>query len=142
MVKGIRFYVTMVSLGKEIADDDYSGEVDPECMHLPFVITKTIGSISSWWFSAYSIRNVLIVLTFLVISERQSAIYHERNKTGWGFLDNMLCKESNIERCSILNQLDLGDFVQIIVNSPYEYRINLDKVKQLGIFNLPSKLEI
>ena len=31
----------------------------------------------------------------------------------------------------ILNQLDLGDFVQIIVNSPYEYRINLDKVKQL-----------
>ena len=38
MCKGVRFYVTMVSLGADIAEDDYSGDVDPIGMHLPFFI--------------------------------------------------------------------------------------------------------
>ncbi len=98
MVKGIRFYVTMVSLGKEIADDDYSGEVDPECMHLPFFI----GIYHTFMNFCFTLKSEILEEERRnqgVISERQSAIYHERNKTGWGFLDNMLCKESNIERC-------------------------------------------
>lgn len=52
------------------------------------------------------------------------------------FTDEMLKKASERNKNAeseedILNQLDLGDFVQIIANSPYEYRINLDKVRQL-----------
>lgn len=35
---GMRFYVTMVSLGENISDDDYSGEVEPVNMHIPFFI--------------------------------------------------------------------------------------------------------
>ena len=35
---------------------------------------------------------------------------------------------------SILNQLDLGDFVSIICSSPYEYRINNDKARELKRF--------
>ncbi len=38
MCKGVRFYVTMVSLGESIAEDDYSGEIEPVNMHLPFFI--------------------------------------------------------------------------------------------------------
>lgn len=38
MCKGIRFYVTMVSLGADIAEDNYSGDVEPIGMHLPFFI--------------------------------------------------------------------------------------------------------
>ena len=35
---GMRVYVTMVSLGKNISDDDYSGDVEPVNMHIPFFI--------------------------------------------------------------------------------------------------------
>ncbi|MBQ8922220.1 MAG: hypothetical protein IJ060_08690 [Oscillospiraceae bacterium] len=38
MCKDIRFYVTMVSLGEGIAEDNYSGDVEPIGMHLPFFI--------------------------------------------------------------------------------------------------------
>ncbi len=38
MAKGVRFYVTMVSLGPDIAEDNYSGDVEPVNMHLPFFI--------------------------------------------------------------------------------------------------------
>jgi len=35
---------------------------------------------------------------------------------------------------SVLNQLDLGDYVEIICSAPHEYRINNDKAKQLALF--------
>lgn len=39
-------------------------------------------------------------------------------------------RKKNIENEEdILNQLDLGDFVSIIVSSPHEYKINMDKAK-------------
>ena len=44
-------------------------------------------------------------------------------------------RRANInDNVDVLNQLDLGDFVSIICTSPYEYRINNDKSRELMLF--------
>ena len=96
MVKGIRFYVTMVSLGKEIADEDYSGEVDPEYMHLPFFI----GIYHTFMNFCFALKSEILEEEQRnqgTISDKQNAIYKERNKTKFEFLNDLLCKENKID---------------------------------------------
>ena len=98
MVKGIRFYVTMVSLGKDISDNDYSGEVDPMYMHIHFFI----GIYHTFMNFCFALKNEILIeeqKNQSRISQNQSEIYNERNKTGWGFLDRILCDESNVDYC-------------------------------------------
>lgn len=97
MAKGIRFYVTMVSLGKNIADDEYQGEVDPN-MHIPIFL----GIYHTFLNFCVSLKAEIMEeedRSNAQISRQQNAINHERNKTGWGFLDRLLCDESNIDYC-------------------------------------------
>ncbi len=52
------------------------------------------------------------------------------------FTEEMLKKANERKKeiendVDILNQLDLGDFVNILIASPYDYKINMDKAKQL-----------
>lgn len=97
MIKGIRFYVTMVTLGKEIAEDQYSGDADPK-MHIPIFL----GIYHTFLNFCYTLKSEIMeeeaINEEMIVSNRNK-INHERNKTGWGFLDRLLCDETNINYC-------------------------------------------
>lgn len=98
MCDGIRFYVTMVSLGEEISENNYSGEVEPVNMHLPFFIGIY-----------HQFLNFCLTLKSEIdaeegrnngnINDYYSQIAHEKRKTGIGFLDRLLRNDSNIAYC-------------------------------------------
>lgn len=97
MVKGIRFYVTMVTLGKEIAEDEYNGEADPK-MHLPIFL----GIYHTFLNFCFALKKEIMDEENRnkgLINNSENSIYHERNKTGWGFLDRLLCDETKINDC-------------------------------------------
>lgn len=100
MVKGIRFYVTMVTLGKEIAEGDYSGEADPK-MHIPIFL----GIYHTFLNFCFALKKEIMDeenRNNEAIMQNRKSIDNERNKTGWGFLDRLLCDEANINYCRML----------------------------------------
>lgn len=98
MCDGIRFYVTMVSLGEDISDDEYSGEIEPVNMHLPFFIGIYHQFLNFCFTLKSEIMNEESRNTDL-IAEKNNQIIHERNKTKIGFLNRLLCNEDNIDYC-------------------------------------------
>ena len=97
MTKGIRFYVTMATLGKNIAEDEYKGEADPR-MHLPIFL----GIYHTFLNFCFALKEEIMEeadRNNAMINQNRDAIYKERNKTGLGFLDRLLCDETNIDNC-------------------------------------------
>lgn len=97
MSKGIRFYVTMATLGKNIAEDEYKGEADPK-MHLPIFL----GIYHTFLNFCFALKEEIMAeetRNGTMINQNRDAIHKERNKTGWGFLDRLLCDEKNIDFC-------------------------------------------
>lgn len=122
MCDGIRVYVTMVSLGENISDDGYAGEVEPVNMHLPFFI----GIYHQFLNFCITLKNEVLEeegRSARTIADSTRAINHERNKTRFSFLNKILCNESNIEECR--RQIaDANDTIQ-------SNRELLDKYKKL-----------
>lgn len=97
MTKGIRFYVTMATLGKNIAEDDYKGEADPK-MHIPIFL----GIYHTFLNFCFALKKEIMdeeAWNGSLINQNNNAINKERSKTGWAFLDRLLCDESNINYC-------------------------------------------
>ena len=98
MIKGIRFYVTMVSLGREIAEDEYRGEVEPMYMHIPIFL----GIYHTFLNFCFALKKEIMEeekRNGEEIMKNNNAICNEQNKTGWGFLDRVLCNKENIDYC-------------------------------------------
>lgn len=97
MMNGIRFYVTMVTLGKEIAEDQYNGDADPK-MHIPMFL----GIYHTFLNFCFALKDEIMKEETIhreMIVKNETKIDHERNKTGWGFLNRLLCNETNINSC-------------------------------------------
>lgn len=97
MVKGIRFYVTMVTLGQDIAEDEYSGRVDP-IMHIPIFL----GIYHTFLNFCFTLKGEIEEekdKNERYIDNQNWAINKERHRTGLGFLDRVLCDESNVSYC-------------------------------------------
>ncbi len=81
LMKEVRCYVTVVSLGQDIAEDDYTGDVDPINMHLPFFI----GIYHNFLNYCIAIKNEIMEeerRNQSAISQNQSEISSIRNR-GW-----------------------------------------------------------
>lgn len=94
---GIRFYVTMVTLGKEIADNGYKGGADPK-MHIPIFL----GIYHTFLNFCLALREEIMdeeKRNRTWIGNSKNTIDKERHKTGLGFLDRLLCDESKINDC-------------------------------------------
>jgi len=97
MIKGIRFYVTMVTLGKEIAEDEYQGEADPK-MHIP-IFLGIYHTFLNFCLALKSEIREEEEMNYQEIERRKSDINKEKSKTGIGFLDRLLCDETKIDDC-------------------------------------------
>lgn len=104
MVEGCRAYVVGVSLGKDISDDDYSGEVDPVDMHIPFFIGIYHQFLNFCMYLKSEIndetqRNLqLIHDNNNYIDNRQQEIGRENSKKN-GFFRRLFYDESNVDMC-------------------------------------------
>ncbi len=104
MVEGCRAYVVGVSLGNDISDDDYSGEVDPVDMHIPFFIGIYHQFLNFCMYLKSEIndetqRNLqLIHDNNNYIDNRQQEIGRENSKKN-GFFRRLFYDESNIDMC-------------------------------------------
>jgi len=89
--KDITTYVVAVSLGKDIADDDYSGEVEPINIHIPFFI----GIFHEFLNYCYYLKNAIQrdeAENRDLISRSNNTIAYENSR--WFFTDN-----DRIDRC-------------------------------------------
>lgn len=104
MVEGCRAYVVGVSLGNDISDDDYSGEVDPVDMHIPFFIGIYHQFLNFCMYLKSEIndetqRNLqLIHDNNNYIDNRQREIGRENSKKN-GFFRRLFYDESNVDMC-------------------------------------------
>lgn len=80
--KGYTVYIVAVSLGKEISDDNYSGEVEPVNIHIPFFIGCYHEFLNFCIYLKSEIESANENSQKL-ISESQSAINHENSR--WFF---------------------------------------------------------
>lgn len=87
----------MVSLGKEISAGEYSGEVDPLYMHLPFFI----GIYHTFMNFCISLRADIEAeeqRSRSTIADSQQSIYYENSKSGLRrFADRILGTGSNVD---------------------------------------------
>ena len=89
--KGITAYIVAVSLGKNIADDDYSGEVEPINIHIPFFIGIYHEFLNFCLYLKHEIEKDEQE-SRRIISQSENAIAYENSR--WFFTNN-----DRIDRC-------------------------------------------
>lgn len=87
----IKTYIVAVSLGSELSDDNYSGEVEPINIHIPFFIGIYHEFFNFCCYLKYQIEKDEDENRSLIL-QNQNAIEYESNK--WFFTDN-----DKINRC-------------------------------------------
>lgn len=104
MTKGCRVYMTMVSLGRNISDDDYSGDVDPVGMHIPFFIGIYHQFLNFCLTLKFEIETETeankgsIAANQEYINEKRSEMYNELSKKK-SFFKRLFFDESTVNHC-------------------------------------------